>query len=126
MGSITVMGPTGVEVGAKGKLGAVATEDLIDFGAGNKGYPDAEVGVTAQVAPGGYSGTERQRSVIIGAPTRGPSFSSGDPEQLVSLKSFGQIPEEGGIIGVSVRSPERTGGEGEVGGTLAPKFYREV
>ena len=37
--------------------------DLLEFGAGNKGYPRAEVGVTAQVAPGGYSGMERQRSV---------------------------------------------------------------
>jgi len=64
-GSLTVTGPAGVEVGAKGKLGAVAAEDLLELGAGNKGYPGAEVGVTAQVALGGYSGMERQRSVII-------------------------------------------------------------
>ena len=53
MGSLTVTGPTGVEVGAKGKLGAVATEDLIDF-------LDSEIGCMAQVAPGGGSGTDRQ------------------------------------------------------------------
>ena len=39
MGSLAVTGPAGVEVGAKGKLGAVATEDLLEFGAGNQGYP---------------------------------------------------------------------------------------
>ena len=47
MGSLTVTGPTGVEVGAKGELGAVATEDLIDFRAGNRlnrGFPDSEIG----------------------------------------------------------------------------------
>ena len=43
MGSLTVTEPTGVEVGAKGKLGAVATEDLIDFRAGNRGFPDSEI-----------------------------------------------------------------------------------
>jgi len=64
-GSLTVTGPAGVEVGGKGKLGAVAAQDLLELGAGNQGYPGAEVGVTAQVAPGGYSGMERQWSVII-------------------------------------------------------------
>ena len=60
------MGPTGVEVGAKGRLGAAAVEaDLLEFRAGNKGYPGAEVGVTAQAAPGGYSGSERQRYVTV-------------------------------------------------------------
>ena len=43
----------------------MTAQDLLELGAGNKGYPGAEVGVTAQVAPGGYSGIERQRSVII-------------------------------------------------------------
>ena len=62
-GSLTVTGPTGVEVGAKDRLGGVAAED-IEFGAGNKGYPGAEDGVTAQVAPAGYSGIEWQLSLI--------------------------------------------------------------
>ena len=47
MGSLTVTGPTGEENGTKGKLGAVATEDLIDFRAGNRlnrGFPDSEIG----------------------------------------------------------------------------------
>ena len=65
-GGLTVTGPTGVEVGAKGKLGAVAVEeDLLKFREDNQGYPGVEIGVTAQVAPGGYSGMERQRSVIL-------------------------------------------------------------
>ena len=75
-----------------------AEEDLLEFGAGNKGYPGAEVDVTAHVAPGGYSGIERQQCVTIGAPTRGSNFSR-------------EVPEKSGIIGASVRSPEGTGGE---------------
>ena len=66
MGSLAVTGPTGVEVGAKSKFGVMATEaDLLEFGAGNQGYPGVEIGVTAQVAPGGYSGIERQRCVRV-------------------------------------------------------------
>ena len=42
-GSLTVTGPAGVEVSAKGKLGTVAAEDLLEFGAGNQGYPGAEI-----------------------------------------------------------------------------------
>ena len=47
-------------------------------------------------------------------PTWGPSSSIRDSEQLVSLKSVGEVPEESGIVGASVRSPERTAGEVEV------------
>ena len=118
MGSLTVTGPTGEQDGARGKLGAVATDDLIDLRAGNRGFPDLEFGGVAKVAPGGGSGTERQRSVIIGAPTRGPSSSIRDSEQLVSLKSVGEFPEEG----ASVRIPERAGGEVEV---QIPEGYLE-
>ena len=32
MDSLSVTGPVGVKVGAKGKFGAVATEDLLEFG----------------------------------------------------------------------------------------------
>ena len=68
----------------------------------------------AQVAPGEASDHERRRSVIIGATTWGLSSSIRDSEQLLSLKSVGEVPEEGGIVGASVRSPERAGGEVEV------------
>ena len=65
-GSLTITGSTGVEVGANGKLGAVAVEaDLLEFGSDNQGYPGAEVGVTAQVAPDGYSGIQRQQYVTL-------------------------------------------------------------
>ena len=67
MGSLTVTGPVGDKVDAKGKFGAVATENLLEFGAGSQGSSDAEVGGRVQVAPGSGSDMERQRSVITGA-----------------------------------------------------------
>jgi len=65
MGSLSVTEPVGGKFGAKGKFGAVATEDLLVFGADNRGFPDAEIGGMAQVAPGKFSDHERQRHVII-------------------------------------------------------------
>jgi len=65
MGSLSIMGPIGDRVGATDKSGAGAVENLIDFGEGNRGFPDAEIGDMAQVAPGGFSDIERRRSVII-------------------------------------------------------------
>ena len=65
MGSLSVTGPIGGRVGAAGKSGAGATEDLIDFGEGNRGFPDAEIGGRAEVAPEESSDIERRRPVIL-------------------------------------------------------------
>ena len=44
--SLTITGPAGVVVGAKGKLGAVSIEARPpELGVGKSGYPEAEVGV---------------------------------------------------------------------------------
>ena len=64
MGSLSVTGPVGVKVGAKDKFGAVATKNLLEFGAGSRCFPDAEIGGMAQVTLGEFSDHERHRSVI--------------------------------------------------------------
>jgi len=64
MGSLTVTGPVRDKVDAKGRIGAVATENLIEFGAGSQGGSDSETGGVVQVAPGEVSDHERRRSVI--------------------------------------------------------------
>ena len=65
MGSLSITGPIGDRIGATDKSGAGAMENLIDFGEGNRGFPDTEIGGMAQVAPGGFSDIERRRSVIV-------------------------------------------------------------
>ena len=65
MGSLTVTGPVGGKVDAKDKnAGAVATENLIEFGGDSQRNSDSEAGGVAQVTPGESSDIERRRSVI--------------------------------------------------------------
>ena len=65
MGSLSVTGPIGGRIGATDKSGVGATEDLIDFGEGNRGFPDMEIGGRAEVAPEESSDIERRRAVIV-------------------------------------------------------------
>ena len=65
MGSLTVTGPVGGKVDTKGKIGAVAMENLIEFGGDNQRSSNSEMGGVAQVAPGEASDHERRRSVIV-------------------------------------------------------------
>ena len=61
-GSLTVMGPTGVD-GAEVIIEAVGAGAPV-CGVDELGYPGIEVGASVQ-AVSGYSGMERQRSVTV-------------------------------------------------------------